>query len=252
MESKKPHIVGVIPARYKSRRFPGKVLADLFGKPLVVRVCQQASKVKILAEVIVATDDLRIKQAVEKFGYRARLTSKNCPSGTDRVAEIANSISADIFVNIQGDQPFFPPGLIRPVVKTLLDSPEIKMATVAKKISTRHEIANPNIVKVILDKNNFALYFSRSPIPYSDSRYSLLATRYYKHIGIYAYTKDFLFTFKQLPPSRLEKIERLEQLRALENGYRIKVVKTRYDTIAIDTKEDLKKAKNLLTTRSTL
>jgi len=250
MGSKKPRIVGVIPVRYHSRRLPGKPLVDIGGKPMVVRVCEQVSKAKILTELIVATDDLRIKKTVEKFGYQALLTAKNCPSGTDRVAQVADSNPADIFVNIQGDQPFLPPALIPLVVKPLLSSSTIKMTTIAKRISDQHQITDPNIVKVVLDKNNFALYFSRSPIPaYAKTSagkpYPLhLApyTCFYKHIGIYAYTKDFLALFRQLGPSRLEKIERLEQLRVLENGYRIKVVKTKLDTIAIDTKKDVKKA----------
>ena len=247
MKNTKPRIVGVIPTRYKASRLPGKPLVDIGGKPMVVRVCEEASKSKILAELIVATDDLRIKKIVEKFGYQARLTAKDCPSGTDRVAEIAASRAGDIFVNIQGDQPFLPPGLIRQVVKPLLSFSGIKMTTIATRISDQHQLTNPGIVKVVLDKNNFALYFSRSSVPYSTPHASRFTPYYYKHLGIYAYTKDFLALFRQLGPSRLEKIERLEQLRVLENGYRIKVVKTNLDTIAIDTKKDLEKVRKLAT-----
>ncbi|MEW6680045.1 MAG: 3-deoxy-manno-octulosonate cytidylyltransferase [bacterium] len=219
-------IIGVIPARYASKRFPGKPLAILKGKPIIWWVFNQARKA--LDDVIIATDDERIKKEGESFAPVV-MTSPLHPSGSDRIAEAVKNLEVDLVINIQGDNPFIPPEMIKEVIKELQD-PAVLMATLKKEIS-KEEADSPNIVKVVCDKDDFALYFSRSKIPYSG--------RYYKHIGIYGYKKDFLLTFINLPKGRLERDEDLEQLRVLENGYKIKVTTTQYDSPSIDTKEDL-------------
>ncbi len=237
--------VGIIPARYAATRFDGKVLADLCGKPVIQHVWENAKKARMLDELIVAADDERIIKAVESFGGKAAFTAKEHPSGTDRLREIANPLDVEIVVNIQADEPLVRSSMIDELVTALLqDSGSgAVMATLMKKISDPEQINNPNVVKVVVDKNNFALYFSRYPIPFYKQQ---KPAYFYKHIGLYAYTKDFLFTFANLPPSFLEKAEGLEQLRALENGYKIKVLETQYDTAGIDTPEDIAKAKKML------
>ena len=246
--------LGIIPARYAASRFEGKVLANIGNKPMIQHVWERAKKSHSLDDLIIAADDDRIIKAVAAFGGKAVFTSKSHPSGTDRLREIANPLDVDIVVNIQADEPLLNHSMIDSLVDTLRDDQDIVMASLMKKIDNTEEISNPNLVKVVVDKNNFALYFSRSPIPFiRDSEEVLLEQddnavsggkrQFYKHIGLYAYTKDFLFTFANLPPSSLEKYEKLEQLRALENGYRIKMVETKYDTIGVDTPEDLAKAR---------
>jgi len=243
MANRKPLIMGVIPARYKSKRFPGKVLADISGKPMIQHVYERSKKSKLLNDVIVATDDTRIKRAVEKFNGNVVMTSKKHKSGSDRIAEVAKKLNADIIVNIQGDEPLINPKMIDQVVTPLLHDSNIYMSTLIRKITDPKDIKNPNIVKVVVDKNNFALYFSRSMIPYQDVSESSGA---YKHIGIYAYRKDFLLKFSKMKQSKLEKIEKLEQLRVLENGYKIKVVETNYNTISVDTPKDIKKVERTI------
>ena len=235
--------IGVIPARFSSTRFIGKVLADLGGKPVVQHVWENAKKSKTLDDLIIAADDERIIKTAEGFGAKAVYTSPDQPSGTDRVIEVVNPIDVDVIINIQGDEPMVRPEMIDELARAILDSKDVYMATLARKIENKNEIKDPNIVKVVKDKNGFALYFSRSVIPYP--RYETIPL-YYKHIGLYAYTKDFLFEFANLPKSHLEMSEGLEQLRVLENGYRIKVVETKFDTIGIDTLEDLKRAKQIM------
>lgn len=225
-------IIGVIPARYASKRFPGKPLAILNGKPIIWWVFN-ASK-KALDNVLVATDDERIKNFVESFGGNVVMTSHLPSSGTDRIAEAVSSLNVEIVINIQGDQPFIPPLMIKELV-SLIKDPSIVMATLKKEIK-EEEKDNPNIVKVVVDKDDFALYFSRSPIPYSG--------KCYKHIGIYGYKKGFLMKFTKLEHGMLEIEEDLEQLRALENGYKIKVGITQYDSLSIDSPEDLIKMQN--------
>jgi 3-deoxy-manno-octulosonate cytidylyltransferase (CMP-KDO synthetase) len=237
--------LGIIPARYAASRFEGKVLANIGNKPMIQHVWERAKKAHSLDDLIIAADDDRIIKVVEGFGGKAVFTSKSHPSGTDRLREIANPLDVDIVVNIQADEPLLNHSMIDSLVNTLRDDQGIVMASLMKKIDNREEISNPNLVKVVVDKNNFALYFSRSPIPFSGSVLDSKC-QFYKHIGLYAYTKDFLFTFANLPPSSLEKYEKLEQLRALENGYRIKMIETKYDTIGVDTPEDLERAKATL------
>jgi len=235
-------VIGVIPARYHSTRLEGKPLKDINGKPMVQWVYEGVIKSKILDDVIVATDDERIIDAVKSFNGKAVMTSKEHASGTDRVAEVAESIDADIIVNIQGDEPFVNPGMIDEVAKPLIDDPEIMMGTLMHPIKSEADYDNPNVVKVVCDKSGFALYFSRSLIPYPRHREGFMA---YEHIGIYSYRKDFLVMLRNLEQTYLEKIESLEQLRVLENGYKIKVVETKqeYIPLSVDTAEDLEKAR---------
>lgn len=259
--------IGVIPARWASSRFEGKVLAEIDNKPLVQHVWEGAKKSRLLDDLIVATDTEKVASVVRGFGGKACLTSPKQPSGADRVAEVINPIDTKIVVNIQGDEPMISGLMIDGLITALLEEKEAQMATLIKKIKDTSEIFDPNIVKVVLDRKGYAIYFSRSPIPYDrrrmmdeardikDKILSLIhhepaapsfETVYYKHIGLYAYTKDFLFTFINLPMSKLEKAEKLEQLRALENGFKIKTVETEFDTIGVDTPLDLKRVKKLL------
>ena len=239
--------IGIIPARYGSTRFEGKVLADLNGKPMIQWVWEAAKRANILDEVIVACDDKRIAEAVSSFGGEAVFTSKEHQSGTDRICEIVNPIDVKVIVNIQADEPLLEPIMIENIARPLLDEPALNMATLMKRIEDAEEISDPNVVKVLTDKNGSALFFSRSTIPYL--RDLSESATYYKHIGLYAYTKDFLFIFKNLPVSNLERIEKLEQLRVLEAGFRIKVVETNISTVGVDTPEDLEKVKRIISER---
>ncbi len=228
-------VIGVIPARLDSTRFPAKVLADLWGKPIIQHVYERARKAKRLDEVLIATDDEKIFDTAKKFGAEVVITSKKHLTGTDRVSEAVKKNNAEIVINIQADVPLISPLMIDRVAEVLLDDSTLVMATLMKKIEKKEEFYNPNVVKVVIDKQGFALYFSRSPIPYLKDNFVS-----YKHIGVYGYRKDFLLTFVQLPRSPLEKIENLEQLRVLENGYKIKMIETDYELIEVDTKEDLR------------
>ena len=240
--------IGVIPARWGATRFEGKVIANLLGKPVVQHVWENAKKAKTLDDLVVACDDERIIKVVEAFGGKAVYTSPNQPSGTDRLAEVVNPLDIDIAVNIQGDEPLMKSIMIDNLVLALEDDKAVQMATMMKRIEDSSELTNSNVVKVIVDKNGYAIYFSRYAIPYNRTGESDAKKKpvYYKHIGIYAFTKDFLFTFRNLPHSALENAEKLEQLRALEHGYKIKVVETKFDTIGIDRPEDLKRAEDAL------
>ena len=240
--------IGIIPARWGATRFEGKILANLLGKPVIQHVWENARKAKTLDDLIVACDDERIIKAVEAFGGKAVYTSPNQPSGTDRLAEVVNPLDIDIAVNIQGDEPLVKPIMIDSLVIALQEEKIAQMATMIKKIEDESELTNSNVVKVVIDKNGYALYFSRYAIPYNRTNEPAARSKlvYYKHIGLYAFTKDFLFTFRNLPKSSLENAEKLEQLRALENGYKIKTVETKFDTIGIDRSEDLKRAEDAL------
>jgi 3-deoxy-manno-octulosonate cytidylyltransferase (CMP-KDO synthetase) len=249
--------VGIIPARYGASRFEGKVIARIGNKTMIQHVWERARKSNALDDLIIAADDDRIIKVVEGFGGKAVFTSKSHPSGTDRLREIANPLDVDIVVNIQADEPLLHHSMIDNLVDAMRQDKNIVMASLMKKIDNTSDLENPNTVKVVVDKNNFALYFSRSPIPFlrdirqpssgeEDRGHLAAKLRFYKHIGLYAYTKDFLFTFANLPQSSLEKCEKLEQLRALENGYKVMMVETKYDTIGVDTPEDLEQAKTML------
>lgn len=236
---KLPRVLGIIPARLKSTRLPRKMLADICGKPLICCTYENTKKAKLLDDLIVATDSPEIYNAIVGSGGKAIMTSARHQSGTDRVAEAARkykNFKAGIVVNIQGDEPLLKPSVIDAAIKVLLDDPTCPVSTVASKI-TREEVANPNISKVVVDKNGKALYFSRSPIPYERKSYG----HYLGHIGLYAFRRDFLFKFTKMPPSPLEQAEYLEQLRILENGYQIKVAVVKSDIIGVDTQEDLDK-----------
>jgi len=246
--------IGVIPARWASSRFEGKVLAKIGNKTLIQHVWENAKQSKLLDDLIIAADNERVVDEVKKFGGKVCFTSKDQPSGTDRVAEVVNPLDVKIIVNIQGDEPMVKGIMIDNLISSLTDEDETaEMATLVKRIEDSREISDPNVVKVVVDKKGYALYFSRSPIPY-DRRWTVdegqsitnPSVEFYKHIGLYAYTKDFLFTYTNLPPSKLEKAEKLEQLRALEHGFKIRTVETEFDTVGIDTPEDLEKIKNLL------
>jgi 3-deoxy-manno-octulosonate cytidylyltransferase (CMP-KDO synthetase) len=241
-------IIGVIPARYSSSRFEGKVLADILGKPMVQHVWEHARQALLLEDLIIACDDERVANVAKEFGAKVVLTAKGHVSGTDRICEIVNAIDVRVVINIQGDEPLIHPVMIDSVAQTLLEDKSISMATLMTKIKDPDDIADPNVVKVVVDKNNFAMYFSRAPIPHRAENSEVESPVYYKHIGLYGYTKDFLFTYKNIPISNLERLERLEQLRVLEEGYRIKVIETKYDTIGVDTPEDLERLKEYLKT----
>jgi len=239
-------VIGIIPARYSSTRFQGKVLADILGKPMIQHVWERAKQAVVLDDLIIACDDERVAKAAEDFGAKIIMTAKGHVSGTDRIIEIVNPIDVKIVINIQADEPLIHPQMINSVAQALLDDNKISMATIMKQIDNVKDIDDPNVVKVVIDKNNFALYFSRSPIPCHVKESDIRLPVYFKHIGLYGYTKDFLFIYKNLPVSYLERVERLEQLRVLEEGFRIKVIETKYDTIGVDTPEDLEKVKEYL------
>ena len=240
--------VCVIPARYASTRLPGKPLALIAGKPMIQWVYKQAVKANLIDRVIVATDDEKIKNAVESFGGEVVLTDPDLPSGTDRVAAAVQNIDADIVVNLQGDEPFVEPELLNSMVSTFLDS-EIYMATPIRKIESDEDLNDPSLVRVAKDVNNYALFFTRNVIPYLrdiNKEEWLYNFNFYKHVGIYAYRKTFLNILTSLPESHLEKAEQLEQLRVLENGYKIYTVETDYDSISVDTLDDLNKVNQLI------
>ncbi|MFH0790033.1 MAG: 3-deoxy-manno-octulosonate cytidylyltransferase [Candidatus Omnitrophota bacterium] len=239
-------VIGVIPARYSSTRFEAKVLADILGKPMIQHVWERAKQAMVLDDVIIACDDERIADAAGKFGANVVLTAKAHTCGSDRIIEVINPLDVRVVINIQADEPLIHPMMIDTVAQALLDNPKVSMATLMKKTTDSQEINDPNVVKVVVDKNSFALYFSRAAIPHHAVNSEIKEPVYYKHIGLYGYTKDFLFTYKNLPVSGLEKIEKLEQLRVLEEGYKIKVIETKYDTIGVDTPEDLEKVKEYL------
>ena len=242
--------VAIIPARYASSRLEGKPLLDIAGKPMVQRVYEAASRAQLIDRVIVATDDRRILDTVTHFGGEAELTSTHHISGTDRVAEVADQLPCDTVVNLQGDEPLMEPQLIDELIRALLDDPDVYMASAQSPIRLPAHLTNPNIVKVVSDHDGYALYFSRSPIPYHfSSDQSEGALLGFKHIGIYIYRKDFLMKLVKLAPSPLEKKERLEQLRVLENGYRIKLISTDYDAPGVDTPADLEKVRERMVQR---
>ncbi|MBI1979158.1 MAG: 3-deoxy-manno-octulosonate cytidylyltransferase [Elusimicrobia bacterium] len=236
--------IGVIPARYRSTRFPGKPLALLNGKPMIQWVYEKASQSKYLERVIVATDDVRIMRTVWKFGGEAMLTSKEAKTGTDRVAEVSRRMSADTIINIQGDEPLISPKTIDSVIQLMQKDRRLLMATAASVVRDVSQIQSANVVKVVLDRWGNALYFSRAPIPYDHAqrRYHL----YLQHCGIYAYRKQFLLRFTKWKQTPLEKAESLEQLRALERGTRIRVATVHQRSFGVDTPEDLKRIKKLL------
>lgn len=232
------NVLCVIPARYASTRLPGKPLKDIAGKPMICRVYERASKASRVAAAIVATDDSRIYEAVVQHGGKAVMTREDHPTGTDRLAEVAEKYQdVDLIINVQGDEPLIEPKLIDELAAAFDGDADLQMATVCTEITDASEQQNPNNVKVVMDKQGYALYFSRSLLPYPRHE----GTPVYKHIGIYAYKRDFLLAYAKMAETPLEHAESLEQLRALENGYRIKVIKTPYRFVGVDTAEDLEK-----------
>ena len=237
-------IYAVIPARYASTRFPGKPLAKIAGKPLIQWVYEKASQAKLIDKVVVATDHKKIYDAVESFGANVVMTSDKHQSGTDRIAEVLqNNTDAKIIVNVQGDEPLIASSSIDNVVKPLMDDPTLKMTTLIRECAALEDLENPHIVKVVTDKDNYALYFSRSCIPHMRTKH---LKKHYLHIGIYGYTRETVLMLNQLEQVDIEKIESLEQLRALYHGIRIKTVLTKYTPVGVDTPEDLEKVQYLL------
>jgi 3-deoxy-manno-octulosonate cytidylyltransferase (CMP-KDO synthetase) len=237
-------VVALIPARFNSTRFPGKPLADIDGHPMIEHVYRRVEACPIVSSVIVATDDLRIAARVTAFGGNVRLTRADHNTGTDRLAEVALTLDCDIVVNVQGDEPLIDPRSIVEAVAAF-DDQSVQVSTLYRRIENPAELTNPNVVKVVLDRGGFALYFSRAPIPHArDPRGGWPPL--YKHIGLYAYRRSALLVLAGLEPTPLERAEALEQLRALEHGIRIKAVETSYDTIGVDTPEDLDEVRRLL------
>ena len=232
-------ILGVIPARFASSRFPGKVLAQIASKSMLQRVYERASLARYLTATIIATDDERIYDAARSFGARVVMTRADHVSGTDRVAEAASAENAELVVNIQGDEPLIEPAAIDAAILPLAHDPAIVMGTLKKAIEDPREVTDPNVVKVVTDRNGDAIYFSRCPIPFE--RGPARPGTHFKHIGLYVYRRDFLLEYSALPVGPLEQAERLEQLRAIENGYRIRVVETEFESLGVDTPEDLER-----------
>ena len=239
--------VAVIPARFQSSRFPGKPLADIAGKPMIEHVYRRAAATPGIDAVVVATDDARIAGAVEGFGGVVRMTHAVHRTGTDRVAEVAADLDCEIIVNVQGDLPMIEPGMIAQVVQPFA-ADDVQMSTLRQRITDPSDYSNPNVVKVVVDRDGNALYFSRSAVPFLRSRdMASLAHPVFKHIGLYAYRREFLLTLAALPQTALEVAESLEQLRVLEHGFRIRTVETLYESIEVDTPEDAERVRRQLT-----
>ena len=254
-------VVAIIPARYASTRLPGKPLLDLAGKPMILRVVERAKLCSTISRVIVATDDERVYTVVTRAGEEAMMTSPDHRTGTDRLAEVAAKIDADFIVNVQGDEPLIDPATVEAAIAPLIQQPSIVMSTTCEPLHTAEDVLNPNVVKVTLDLNGFALSFSRNPIPFPRAAVTehgalavALAARpellrlYRKHTGLYVYARDFLIDYALLAPTPLEQAEALEQLRALEHGIKIKVVQVAHASIGVDTPEDLERVRHLLGT----
>ncbi len=239
-------IVIVIPARYGATRLPGKPLVPIAGVSMIQRVYERAKLSKLATSVIVATDDGRIMKAVGAFGGQARMTRSEHRTGTERVAEVAAHIEGQIFVNVQGDEPVLNPEVVDTCIQALLDDPSAPIATVATPIKIPADIMDPNVVKTVLDFDDNALYFSRAPIPWLRDAASKMEVRHLKHLGLYVFQRDALLEYPTLPQGTLEKIEQLEQLRWLENGWKIRVAEVEHDSVSVDVPEDVAKVEKLL------
>ncbi len=248
--ARQQRVIVVIPSRYASVRLPGKPLADIGGLPMIVRVAEQARRAATVAQVFVATDDDRIRSAVERAGFTAVMTSTSCASGSDRIAEAVRSLpDADIVVNVQGDEPMIPPAMIDQAVRPLLDDPAIDVGTLVTAIHSEEELRAPSVTKVVLDVSQNCLYFSRAAIPHlrdSGAGNWIDGGTWYRHIGLYVFRREFLFRFTALPQSALERMEKLEQLRILEHGYRIHAEITDQESVAVDTQADLERVRKLI------
>ncbi len=239
-------VIVVIPARYGSTRLPGKPLVSLAGRPMIQRVYERAKSALRVDQVIVATDDERIVKAVESFGGQARMTRPDHRTGTERVAEVAAYVEGDIFVNVQGDEPLLDPAAVDIAVSSLLEEPAAAVATVATPIRTPADIMDPNAVKVVLDFDGNALYFSRAPIPWVRDTASKIQVRHMKHLGLYAFQRDALREYPTLPQGELERVEQLEQLRWMENGWKIRVAEVEHDAVSVDVLADVARVEKLL------
>ena len=239
-------IIAVIPARYGSTRLPGKVLAPILGRPMIEHVYRQAKQSRHCDDILIACDDPRVMAAAAGFGGKAVMTSPDLASGTDRIAQAVQGVPADIVLNIQGDEPLLHPAMIDVLAEAIREDEDCVMATVARKITNPADVDDPNIVKVVLDQQGNALYFSRSAVPFNRDNVPFGQMVYYKHFGLYAYRKDFLMKLTHWPASALEQAERLEQLRVLQAGYKIKVALTPHDTISVDTADDLRRVEAFL------
>lgn len=249
-EERNPLIVGVIPARFASSRLMGKPLADIGGKSMLQHTYESVKKSNLLNKIIIAVDDDKVFENARSFGAEVMMTPKNISTGSDRIALVAKKYQdAEVIVNIQGDEPFISGSMIDQAIEPLLFDRSVNVSTLVKRIETVAELESPSIVKVVFDYHNFALYFSRAPIPYvrDAKNYSEMIekTAIYKHIGLYVYRRDSLLKFTRLEPTDLENTEKLEQLRMLENGFKIKIVVTEYDSFSVDTPEDLKRARKI-------
>ncbi|MGH9741669.1 MAG: 3-deoxy-manno-octulosonate cytidylyltransferase [Candidatus Acidiferrum sp.] len=246
MSAADPEVVIVIPARYGSTRLPGKPLVVLAGKPMIQHVYERAKMAARASRVIVATDDERIVKAVKTFGGEARMTRQDHRTGTERVAEVAAHEKGDVFVNVQGDEPLLDPAAIDAAVNSLLEEPVAAIATVATPIKTPADIMDPNVVKTVLDFENNGLYFSRAPIPWVRDTGSKIQVRHWKHLGLYVFQRDALLEYPTLPQGELERIEQLEQLRWLENGWKIRVAEVEHDAVSVDVPDDVARVEKLL------
>jgi len=241
-----PKVVVVIPARYGATRLPGKPLVLLGGKTMIERVYERAKLAQRVSRVIVATEDDRIRKAVEAFGGEARMTRPDHRTGTERVAEVAAHEEGDVFVNVQGDEPLLDPVAIDIAVDALLEEPAAQIATVATPVKTPGDIMDPNVVKTVLDFDGNALYFSRAPIPWVRDAANKVHVRPLKHLGLYVFQRDALLEYPTLPQGELEKIEQLEQLRWMENGWKIRVAEVEHDAVSVDVPEDVERVEKLL------
>lgn len=237
-------ILGVIPARFASTRFPGKSLANIDSRTMLEHVYERASMARYLGPVVIATDDHRISEAARGFGARVTMTRPDHQSGTDRVAEVASAFEdVDLVVNVQGDEPLIDPDAIDAAILPLMEEPAIPMGTLKKRIEDPREIPDPNVVKVVTDRFENAIYFSRSTIPHARDQAGIA---HYKHIGLYVYRRNFLLRYSDMVVGPLERAERLEQLRALENGFKIRVVETDYESFGVDTPSDLERVQAMI------
>lgn len=243
-------VLVVIPARYASMRLPGKPLVSLAGKPMIQRVYERAKLATRANRVVVATDDERIVRAVEGFGGEARMTRSDHRTGTERVAEVAAHEQGDIFVNVQGDEPLLDPAAVDTAVESLLEEPASAIGTVATPIKTPADIMDPNVVKTVLDFDGNALYFSRAPVPWVRDTASKIQVRHLKHLGLYVFQREALLEYPTLPQGELERIEQLEQLRWLENGWKIRVAEVEHDAVSVDVPEDVARVEKLLASES--
>jgi len=241
--------LAVIPARFASSRFPGKALAPLAGKPMVQHVYDRVRRAQSISQVVVATDDDRIAQAVRAFGGEVVMTRPDHRSGTERVAEVATHVAAEVYVNVQGDEPVIEPAAIDAAVEALTGDDSVRVSTLCVAIQEPADVVNPNVVKVVADFDGNALYFSRAPIPWvrdQEAKDWHAHVRHSKHLGLYVFRREALVEFATLPPGDLEKVEQLEQLRLLENGIPIRVVETEHDSVSVDTPEDVSRVEALL------